>query len=517
MRSSLIFIIFICFVIIITSLDVNDSMITENKEILTDNQENLKDLQNTVNTIEVKETEKEQSNDKTKTEEKKSTSFFPVFIFSIFFAVVVVGAFGLGSSKPSTGNQTTTVTTDKKQAQQNKTTKRNQITTGPPPTGNQTTTVQKQGQQQTKRILRQKINKNIRQNDNTINRKNLSYVLAISSQNKDILDQMISRIQKLELVDSLNDELIYYVEQMYKNTFSDKNKNVVDAMLNMDGLDLNRKHHLNEKTILMFAAQNGDLDMVKKLIEEKNVDISITSNAYSSYPYTALTFAIEQNKKDVIEYLLEKNIIKNDENYVNINVKKGYLSAALQDNQDKLAKRLIDEYNVEVHHDHLVTVIQNHKYDLGFIKDLLLKKGPTPNMYESGFAQILKAAVDTTNSQYRINRSDLLQYLEKDYDEFNHHDLYAFLEYYIDIRIGSRFERIVGKEFPLGMDIIKIIGKKIILNKDYMNKFNVDDKSLEIYKIKQKLLNYITKLNFRSQNGDDKGIQAYLEEILART
>lgn len=95
MRSSLIFIIFICFVIIITSLDVNDSMITENKEILTDNQENLKDIQNTVNTIEVKETEKEQSNDKTQSAEKKSTSFFPVFIFSILFAVVVVGAFGL--------------------------------------------------------------------------------------------------------------------------------------------------------------------------------------------------------------------------------------------------------------------------------------------------------------------------------------------------------------------------------------------------------------------------------------
>lgn len=119
MRYYLIFIIFICFVIIIK----NDSMITENKEILTDNKEYLKDIKKSVDTIEAKESEKEQSNDKTKSEEKKNTSFFPVFILIILFVGVVVGGFGRGSPKTPTGNQSTTVTKVKKQR--------------PPPTGQQ--------------------------------------------------------------------------------------------------------------------------------------------------------------------------------------------------------------------------------------------------------------------------------------------------------------------------------------------------------------------------------------------
>ena len=280
-------------------------------------------------------------------------------------------------------------------------------------------------------------------------------------------------------------------------------------MLNMDGLDLNHKHYSEDMTVLMFAAQNGDLGMVKKLIEEKNVDISITGKGnHREYPYTALTFDIERNKKDVIEYLLEKNIIKNDENYVNLNVKKGYLSAALKVNQDKLAKRLIDDYNVKVDHDHLVTAIEYSKYDLKFIKYLLLKKGPTLSKKDkSGFAQILKAAFDTTNSQYGINREDLVQYLRTEY-EFTHYDLYDFLEYYIGIRRG-------GKSFPLGMEIIEIIAKNIKLNIDYMNKFNdVEDKSAGIHSIKFKLKNYIDKIETSisriNKNDIDRDIQKYL-------
>jgi len=115
--------------------------------------------------------------------------------------------------------------------------------------------------------------------------------------------------------------------------------NAVKALAQNTAVNLQNQYGY---TALMYAAENGFIDIVKYLINESNTDINITSVDEN----TALIFAADHGHLDIVKLLVEKIRIDKNKNIDAINVQnnEGFTAlmyAAYQDNFD-IVKILIN-------------------------------------------------------------------------------------------------------------------------------------------------------------------------------
>lgn len=85
-----------------------------------------------------------------------------------------------------------------------------------------------------------------------------------------------------------------------------RNPNVINLLRIIEDFKVDAKN-TDTKTLLMYAAERGDIDMVKFLVGEKHAGVNISSGFPPDHKgKTALMFAAETGHLKVVEYLLEK-------------------------------------------------------------------------------------------------------------------------------------------------------------------------------------------------------------------
>ncbi|MBM5781844.1 MAG: ankyrin repeat domain-containing protein, partial [Pelagibacterales bacterium] len=113
-------------------------------------------------------------------------------------------------------------------------------------------------------------------------------------------------------------------------------KNENGELLADKDIDVN-KANVNGHTALMFAAQNGHLEVIKELLEDKDIDV----NKANVNGHTALMFAAQNGHLEVIKELLEDKKI--DVNKTEPNGNTALMIAARKDHLevvDKIVKKL---------------------------------------------------------------------------------------------------------------------------------------------------------------------------------
>jgi ankyrin repeat protein len=120
-------------------------------------------------------------------------------------------------------------------------------------------------------------------------------------------------------------------------------KDVV-AFLLEKGIDVNQTDKYDEimwATALMYASQEGHAEVVKMLIQHKNIDI----NQQNENGKTALMLASERGHEDIVKMLLEKENIE-----INQGDKDGWtaLMLASRKGHDKIVKMLLEKDNIEI-------------------------------------------------------------------------------------------------------------------------------------------------------------------------
>ena len=102
------------------------------------------------------------------------------------------------------------------------------------------------------------------------------------------------------LIEVVNDDNLYLVKYLLKN-------------MNTYHLDVNSTDR-DGKTPLMFAAKNGNLEIVKTLVQN-GADLNSQDHEY----YTALMLAVMNNHLDIVKYLVEQNADITCKDYKGVN------------------------------------------------------------------------------------------------------------------------------------------------------------------------------------------------------
>jgi len=119
------------------------------------------------------------------------------------------------------------------------------------------------------------------------------------------------QIEEGACVDSLAAKRLFKGYTALAEAVYNKNEEMVNLLL-QHGASVNARGSAANKTPLMIAAMNGDLQMVKRLVEDYHADPSLRINAALSITtyydgWTACIYAKKNNKEEVVQYFKDNN------------------------------------------------------------------------------------------------------------------------------------------------------------------------------------------------------------------